>query len=81
MRRMTVGALAAALFAAPALALMVSDVDSDGDGMISFTEMAEAYPGLTEDTFATVDTSGDGMVDEAELAAALEAGVIKEPAE
>ena len=81
MRRMTVCALAAALFAAPALALTVSDVDTDGDGQISFAEMAEVYPDLTEDTFAAVDTSGDEMVDEAELAAALEAGVIEEPAE
>lgn len=81
MRRVAVGAMVAALFAAPALALTVSDVDTDGDNMISFAEMAELYPDLSEETFAEVDTGGDALVDETELAAALEAGVIEEPSE
>lgn len=81
MRRVAVGAMVAALFAAPALALTVSDVDTDGDNLISFAEMAELYPDLTEDTFAEVDTGGDTFVDDEELSAALEAGLIEEPAE
>lgn len=80
MRNVAVGAMVAALIAAPALALTVADVDTDADGMISFTEMAVSYPDLTEDVFAQVDTSADGLVDETELAAALEAGTIEEPA-
>ncbi|WP_254696965.1 hypothetical protein [Octadecabacter sp. SW4] len=71
----------AALIAAPAFALTVSDVDTDGDSLISFTEMAVMYPELTEEAFGAVDTSGDTLVDEAELAAALESGMIEEPAE
>jgi hypothetical protein len=81
MRRLAVGTLMAALIAAPAFALTVSDVDTDGDSLISFTEMAVLYPDLTEEAFAAVDTSGDSLVDEAELTAALEAGLIEEPAE
>jgi hypothetical protein len=81
MRRASVFALAIALFAAPALAVTVSDIDTDGDSLVSFAEMATLYPDLTEDVFGTVDTSDDNLVDEAELAAALEAGVIAEPAQ
>jgi len=81
MRRVAVGALVAALFAAPAYALLVSDVDTDGDSLVSFTEMTVMYPEITEDAFAEIDTSGDTFVDETELAAALEAGTIADPAE
>ncbi len=72
-------AIATALFAVPAVALTVSDVDTDGDSLISFAEMAVSYPGLTEEAFADVDTSDDEFVDEDELAAALESGLIEEP--
>lgn len=81
MRRTAVGAMMVALFAAPAFALAVSDLDSDGDNLISFTEMTVKYPDLSEDIFGEIDTSGDFFVDEAEFAAALESGVIEEPAE
>lgn len=81
MRRAAVGAIMAALIAAPAFALMVSDVDTDGDSLISFTEMAVMYPDLTEEAFGEVDTSDDSFVDETELTAALESGMIEEPAE
>ncbi|XHY16736.1 hypothetical protein SuNHUV7_15270 (plasmid) [Pseudoseohaeicola sp. NH-UV-7] len=81
MRRVAVGTMMAALIAAPAFALTVSDVDTDGDSQISFTEMAVKYPDLTEEAFGAVDTSGDTLVDEAELAAALESGMIEEPTE
>ena len=75
MRRVAVGAMVAALFAAPAFA-SVSDIDTDGDNLASFAEMVVVYPDLTEETFAEIDTSGDSFVDEAELAAAVEAGVL-----
>ncbi len=81
MRRTAVGTMIAALTAAPAFALTVSDVDTDGDSLVSFAEMAIAYPDLTEEAFAGVDTNADSLVDEAELSAALEAGLIEEPAE
>ena len=75
MRRAAVGAMVAALFAAPVLAA-VSDIDTDGDNLASFAEMVAAYPDLTEETFAEIDTSGDTFVDEAELTAAVEAGIV-----
>ncbi len=81
MRRAAVGMVLAALFATPAIALMVSDVDTDGDSLISFAEMTEQYPDLTEEDFGKIDTNEDGLVDDAELATALEAGLIETPAE
>ena len=80
MRRVAVGAMLAALFAAPTLAA-ISDYDTNGDNLVSFDEMIVAYPDLTEDLFAQIDTSTDGLVDEAELTAALEANLIVKPAE
>ncbi len=62
-------AFAGAAFAA------VSDVDSDGDGVASFSELSAAYA-ISEEDFITIDTNGDQVVDDAELAAAQEAGII-----
>jgi hypothetical protein len=81
MRRVAVGAIVAALIAAPAFALSVSDVDTDGDGLVSYAEMTVNYPDLTEEDFGEIDTSGDGFVDESEIASALEGGIIEEPAD
>lgn len=81
MRRAAVGAMVMALFAAPAFALTVSDFDTDGDSLVSFSEMAEMFPELTEESFADIDTSADSFVDEAELAAAVESGLIMDPAQ
>ncbi|MDA8747828.1 EF-hand domain-containing protein [Litoreibacter sp.] len=63
-------ALSGAAFAA------VADVDTDGDGVASFTELLAVYPTLTEDGFSAIDANGDGVVDDAEMAAAQEGGLI-----
>lgn len=81
MRRAAVSAILVALFAAPAFAITVSDVDTDGDSLVSFTEMTVKYPDLTEQAFAEIDTNDDFQVDDAELTAAVEAGLISEPVE
>lgn len=80
MRNFAVGAIVAALLAAPVSAA-VSDIDTDGDGLASFDEMVVAHPEMTKETFDEVDTSGDGFVDEAEHAAAVEAGLLIAPAD
>ena len=56
----------------------VADVDSDGDGVASFTELLAVYPTLTEEGFGAIDVNGDGVVDKAEMAAAVDAGLIPE---
>jgi Ca2+-binding EF-hand superfamily protein len=75
MRRVAVGAMVAALCAAPVLAA-VSEIDKDGDALASFEEMVAAYPDLTEMAFGEIDTDDDGYVNEAELVAAVEAGLL-----
>lgn len=64
-------------FSSAGLAAM-SDVDADGDGVASYTELLAVYPTLTEDGFSAIDTNADGVIDEAEMAAAQEAGLIPE---
>jgi len=56
----------------------MSDVDTDGDGVASFTELLAVYPTLTEEGFGAIDSNADGVIDEAEMAAAQEAGLIPE---
>lgn len=65
-----------AVFVATAAFAALSDMDTDGDGVASFTEMLAAYPSITEDGFTAVDTNGDGVVDEAEMLAAEEGGLL-----
>lgn len=67
----------AALFALSGAAFAsVADVDTDGDGVASFTEMLAVYPTLTEAGFTAIDANGDGVVDEAEMTAAQDSGLI-----
>lgn len=80
MRRVAVGTLVAALFAAPVFA-SVALLDTDGDNMVSFEEMSAVYEDFTEEDFAEIDTGGDGLIDETELAAAIEAEMIEAPGE
>lgn len=54
----------------------MAELDTDGDGMISYDEMIAAVPDVTEDTFATLDTNADGSVDSEEYAAAEQAGTL-----
>ncbi len=68
----TTFALSSAGFAA------MSDVDTDGDGVASFTELLAVYPTLTEDGFSAIDANADGVIDEAEMTAAQDAGLIPE---
>ena len=54
----------------------LSDMDTDGDGVVSYTELLAVFPTLTEENFSAIDTNEDGVIDEAEMTAAQEAGVI-----
>ncbi len=59
-----------------AFAQGITDMDADGDGMLSITELQATYPTLTEEGFIAIDANADGAVDEAELTAAVEAGTL-----
>ena len=65
-----------AMFVASVAMASVAEIDTDGDGVVSFTEMAAAYPTITEDGFAAVDSNGDGVVDGEEMDAAVASGLL-----
>ncbi len=67
------------LLASPALAI-VAEIDLDGDGAYSLTEVQTAMPDLTADSFTVMDANGDGLLDADEVAAAIEAGLMPDPA-
>jgi hypothetical protein len=53
-----------------------AEIDTDGDGMVSYTELLLVMPDMTEDDFVALDVNEDGMLDAEEVAAAEEAGLI-----
>ena len=68
---------AAALLAAPAIAQEVDmALDTNGDGMFSFPELAAGYPDLTDEQFTVMDVTGDGLLDSLEVGEAVAAGMI-----
>lgn len=68
-----------ALLALPALAIE-SEIDLDGDGTYNLSEVQTAMPDMTFDSFNVIDVNGDGLLDADEVAAAVEAGLLPEPA-
>ncbi|MEJ6388940.1 hypothetical protein [Gymnodinialimonas ulvae] len=79
-------ALAAAIAVACAVAAVVGgsslamgqaeEVDSDGDGMVSFAELLTLMPALTEQEFQALDANADGLLSTDEVGAAEAAGLI-----
>ena len=53
---------------------MTAEIDTDGDGMASLTELQVSYPELTEEVFLEMDTDGDGLINDEEMAIAVELG-------
>ncbi|MEP3346087.1 MAG: hypothetical protein ABJN34_01060 [Litoreibacter sp.] len=78
MMKTTLITLTTASMLATMASAAVADLDTDGDGVVSFTEMLAVYPTITEEGFGAIDTNGDGVVDEEELTAATEGGLIPE---
>jgi Ca2+-binding EF-hand superfamily protein len=51
-------------------------IDTDGDGMVSYTELLMALPEITEAEFQALDADADGLLSPEELTVAEEAGLI-----
>ena len=62
--------------ATPSLAVSLSELDANGDGVVTLKEVQAVYPEITAKEFSTVDTNGDGSVDEKEVRAAEKAGLL-----
>lgn len=63
---------ASCLVSAPASAQMPprEKIDSNGDGIVDFSEMQAIHPGLTVDEFNKIDANSDGQLMSDELRAA-----------
>jgi hypothetical protein len=67
MRKIALGLMATAMLAAPALAqtpMTFADVDSNGDGRLSYEELVLVWPDLTQEEFAAADVEGSGLTPE-----------------
>ncbi|MEP3274999.1 MAG: hypothetical protein ABJN26_27235 [Stappiaceae bacterium] len=61
--------LAVSLFAtSAALAVEMTEADTDTDGVISITEAQAVVPGLTEEAFVAADLDKDGTLNAEEFA-------------
>ena len=69
-------ALATAIALTATGAFAAGEMDTDGDGAVSFSELVAVHPDVTEETFLSIDTNADGLASEEELTAAMDAGLL-----
>ena len=70
--------LALSTLCVPAFAMGAgaAELDANGDGLLSVSEVQAVYPDVTAEQFSAMDLNADGALDEPEIAAAQEAGVM-----
>lgn len=68
----------AAIVAVPSLVLAqsASELDTNGDGVLTIDEVQASFPEVTSDAFTAMDLNADGALDVEEIAAAQEAGLM-----
>ncbi len=49
---------------------------TNGDGLLSVTEVQAVFPDVTAEQFSAMDLNADGALDDAEVQAATEAGMM-----
>lgn len=62
--------------AAPTWAASFSELDANGDGMVTLDEVQTVHSDITAEAFTAMDTNMDGVLDEEEARAAEEAGLL-----
>ena len=67
---------AAAILGFATTAYAMTDLDTDGDNMLTMAELQAVYPDFSDAQFTDADADGDGMINEAELTAARAIGII-----
>ncbi|MEM8980675.1 MAG: EF-hand domain-containing protein [Pseudomonadota bacterium] len=58
----------------------VTEIDGDGDGVLTLDEMQLAYPDMTAELFEIIDVDANGVVDADEIAAADAAELLPQKA-
>lgn len=76
-------AIIAAALSVPAYAMGAgaTEVDANGDGILSMAEVQAVYPDVTTEQFSAMDLNADGALDDGEVQAAQEAGLMPAPSE
>ena len=58
---------------------MPAEIDTDGDGMASLSELQVANPELNQEAFTEMDMDGDGLINDEEMAIAVELDILADP--
>jgi hypothetical protein len=74
--KLTAIALSALCLPAYAMGAGAAELDSNGDGLLSVSEVQAVYPDVTAEQFSAMDLNADGALDDGEVVAAQEAGVM-----
>lgn len=56
--------------------IAATQVDANGDGLLTLDEVNTAFPDIKAEAFSTMDVNADGVLDTSEVAAAQEAGLL-----
>lgn len=73
---LTVAAITAGYLPAVAMGQAATEIDSNGDGILSVAEVQAVYPDVTNEQFSAMDLNADGALDDGEVQAAQEAGLM-----
>lgn len=76
LNKLTAVAFSALCLPAFAMGAGAAEVDANGDGLLSVTEVQAIYPDVTAEQFSAMDLNADGALDDSEVVAAQEAGVM-----
>ena len=60
-----------ATVAAFSAAALPAEIDADGDGQASLSQLQLMYPDVTEDLFLEIDLDEDGYINDEEMIAAI----------
>ena len=74
--RLTVIAFAGFCVPAFAMGQGATEIDANGDGLLSIAEVQAVYPDVTAEQFSSMDLNADGALDDDEVQAAQEAGLM-----
>lgn len=73
---MKLKALAALAIVLPVTAFAATEIDANGDGLLTLDEVQAVYPEITVESFSAMDLNADGALDDAESVAAMDAGLM-----
>lgn len=60
----------------PTSLMAATELDANGDGVLTIDEVQAVYPDMTPETFTAIDVNADGALDDDEVVAAQQAGLM-----